>query len=308
MEGEYIGGKKGMKVQNINIRAYSETERTGKDAQDNKEKKNKNVINGAELNFASGTTEQKIAKERQALKIKLNQMISDDDYNQEMKTHLEREAELKQDSLANQKEAKEIENMKKIVKDAYGVEDGSEEQQKLEEIQELKRKQKSGELLTKEENERLNNTDDLTDYQKLMLEYDDAMAEYKKRAEDSARLAEAHGNAVEGMKQALLKVHPMVDASKQANELIQEALKEEQSNLMSEMKDNYDEKVAEEKEQAEEAKQKSEELHNTSKEDSTGEEMQRVLEAVTEVEQQKSSKKNLLLDEDLKGIEVDETV
>lgn len=289
-----------MKVENINVQTYSEPEI--------KEKKNKNVINGAELNLGASAAEKRIAKERQALKIKLDQMISDDEYNQEMKSHLEREAELKQDALNNQKEAKAIENVKKVVKEAYGVEDGSEEQQKLEEIEALRKKQKSGEILTPEESERLRKTDDLTDYQKLMLEYDDAMDEYKKRAEDSARLAEAHGSAVEGMKQALLKVHPMVDASKKANEIIQEALKEEQNTLMDEMKENYDKKVEEEKEKAEEAKEKSEELHNTSEEETPGEELQSILEAVADAEQRQNSKKTLLLEEDLKGIEVDETV
>lgn len=289
-----------MKVENINVQTYSEPEI--------KEKKNKNVINGAELNLGASAAEKRIAKERQALKIKLDQMISDDEYNQEMKSHLEREAELKQDALNNQKEAKAIENVKKVVKEAYGVEDGSEEQQKLEEIEALRKKQKSGEILTPKESERLRKTDDLTDYQKLMLEYDDAMDEYKKRAEDSARLAEAHGSAVEGMKQALLKVHPMVDASKKANEIIQEALKEEQNTLMDEMKENYDKKVEEEKEKAEEAKEKSEELHNTSEEETPGEELQSILEAVADAEQRQNSKKTLLLEEDLKGIEVDETV
>lgn len=289
-----------MKVENINVQTYSEPEI--------KEKKNKNVINGAELNLGASAAEKRIAKERQALKIKLDQMISDDEYNQEMKSHLEREAELKQDALNNQKEAKAIENVKKVVKEAYGVEDGSEEQQKLEEIEALRKKQKSGEILTPEESERLRKTDDLTDYQKLMLEYDDAMDEYKKRAEDLARLAEAHGSAVEGMKQALLKVHPMVDASKKANEIIQEALKEEQNTLMDEMKENYDKKVEEEKEKAEEAKEKSEELHNTSEEETPGEELQSILEAVADAEQRQNSKKTLLLEEDLKGIEVDETV
>lgn len=298
-----------MKVENINIRAYSQPELKENNAKEDQEKKNKNVINGAELNLNASATEKRITQERQALKIKLNQMLSDDEYTQEMNSHLEREAKLRQDSLDNLNEAKAIEDVKKMVKEAYGVEDGSEEQQKLEEIEALREKQKSGAVLTDEELERLNKTDDLTDYQKLMLEYDDAIDEYTKRAEASERLAQAHGGAVESMKQALLKVHPMIDASKQANEIIQNALKEEQSTLLAEMKENYDEKVEEEKEKAEEAKEKNEELHNDSKEETPGEELQAILEAATDVELQRNSKKNkLLLEEDLKGIEVDENV
>lgn len=298
-----------MKVENISIRAYSQPELKENNAKEDQEKKNKNVINGAELNLNASATEKRITQERQALKIKLDQMLSDDEYTQEMNSHLEREAKLRQDSLDNLNEAKAIEDVKKMVKETYGVEDGSEEQQKLEEIEALREKQKSGAVLTEEESERLNKRDDLTDYQKLMLEYDDAIDEYTKRAEDSERLAQAHGGAVESMKQALLKVHPMVDASKQANEIIQNALKEEQSTLLAEMKENYDEKVQEEKEKAEEAKEKNEELHNASKEETPGEELQAILEAATDVELQRNSNKNkLLLEEDLKGIEVDESV
>ncbi len=298
-----------MKVENISIRAYSQPELKENNAKEDQEKKNKNVINGAELNLNASAAEKRITQERQALKIKLDQMLSDDEYTQEMNSHLEREAKLRQDSLDNRNEAKAVEDVKKMVKEAYGVEDGSEEQQKLEEIEALREKQKSGAVLTDEESERLNKTDDLTDYQKLMLEYDDAIDEYTKRAEDSERLAQAHGGAVESMKQALLKVHLMVDASKQANEIIQNALKEEQSTLLAEMKENYDEKVEEEKEKAEEAKEKNQELHNDSKEETPGEELQAILEAATDVELQRNSNKNkLLLEEDLKGIEVDESV
>jgi hypothetical protein len=297
-----------MKVENISIRAYSEPEVKGNSEKDSREKKNKNIINGAELNLNASATEKKIAKERQAMKVKLNQMLSDDEYNQEMKSHLERQEKLKQDSLDTQKEIQAVEDVKAMVKEAYGVEDDSEEQKTLEEIEALKEKQKT-QVLTEEERERLYKTDDLTDYQKLVLEYDDALDELKKRAENSERLAQAHGNAVEGMKQALLQVHPMVDASKEANEIIKNALKEEQSALVSEMKENYDQKTEEAKEEAEEIKEKNEELHNTSEETETDKEMQAILEASTEVDLQKNLKKNnVLLEEDLKGIEVDESV
>lgn len=270
-----------MKVQNINLRTYADTAVNEKNVNDKEEKKNKNVINGAELNLGANAAEKKIEKERQALKLKLDQFMSDDEYNQEMKTHLEREAELKQDAVNNYKEVTSLEEKKQLAQEAYGVEDGSEEQKTLEEIEAIREKQKSGQELTKEELERLGKTDDLTDYQKQVLEYDDAIDEYTRRAENSSKTAASHQSAVESMKQALLQVHPMVDASKQANEMIQDALKEEQNTLMAEMKENYDEKVEEEKQEQQE-------------------------ESV--IEQQANLEKKVLLSEELKGIEVDEIV
>ena len=104
-----------MKVENISIRAYSETEVKENSEKNSKEKKNKNVINGAELNLNANTTEKRIAKERQAIKIKVQQMLSDDVYKQEMVSHLERKEKLKQDVLDTQKEIEAIKNVKDMV-------------------------------------------------------------------------------------------------------------------------------------------------------------------------------------------------
>ena len=299
-----------MKVENISIRAYSEKAVNEKDNKENQEKKNKNVINASQLNFASGISaaEKRIEKERNALKIKLDQMMADEEYSNEMKSHLERQAELKEEVLSNQNEVEEIKRIKQTVKDAYGITDDSPEQKQLEEIEALREKEKSGERLTKEEIVRLSNREDLTDYQKLMLEYDDAIDEFKTRAEKAGLNAQAHGTAVESMKQALLQVHPMADASKAANEMILSALKEEQSRLVAEMKENYDAKVEEEKEKAEEVRAEREELQEA-KEDNSNEVMEKLLEISTDISmEQNVLKQKGLLEEDLKGIEVDELV
>ena len=299
-----------MKVENISISAYSGNTVNDKDTKENQEKKNKNVINASELNFAFGmsATEKRIEKERNALKIELEQMMSDEEYSNEMKSHLERQAELKEEALSNQKEVEEIKKVKQKVKEAYGITDDSLEQKQLEEIEALREKQKSGEPLTKEEIVRLSNREDLTDYQKLMLEYDDAIDEFKSRAEKAGLNAQAHGMVVESMKRALLQVHPMVDASKEANEMILSALREEQSTLVAEMKENYDAKVEEEKEKAEEIKEEREELQEI-KENNSNEVMEELLEVSTDISiEQNILKQKGLLEEDLKGIEVDEIV
>lgn len=299
-----------MKVENISIRAYSETSVNEKDTKENQEKKNKNVINASELNLGTGmsATEKRIEKERNALKVKLEQMMADDEYSNEMKSHLERQAELKEEALNNLKEVQKINKIKQTVKDAYEITDDSPEQKQLEELEALREKQKSGELLTKEELKQLSSGEELTDYQKLMLEYDDAIDEYKMRAEKAELNAQSHGAAVESMKQALLQVHPMADASKEANEMILSALKEEQNALVEEMKENYDEKIEEEKEKAEEAKEEREALQET-KEEKSNKEMEDLLEMSADISMnQNTMKQKGLLEEDLKGIEVDEIV
>lgn len=300
-----------MKTGNISIKAYSEETVKSTSNKEEQKKKNGNVICANELNIGTGVsaTEKRINKEREALKIKLDQMLSDQEYSDEMKAHTERQKVLQEESLSNRNEAKKIEELKQIAKEAYGVTDDSEEQKKLEEIEGLREKQKSGELLTEEESAVLNDTENLTDYQKLILEYDNAIDEFQKRAQQSQQNALAHGAAADSMKQALLKVHPMVDASQQANEIIMSALKEEQSALFEEMKENYDQKVEREKEEAEEAKEKREEIYGTEEESSSDETMDGLLEISNDIAMDgEALKKKLLLEEDLKGIEVDETV
>ena len=80
-----------MRIENISIRAYPEPDLKEDSTKNDQVKINKNVINGAELNLDASAADKRIAEERQALKIKLNQMLSDDEYTQEMNSHLERE-------------------------------------------------------------------------------------------------------------------------------------------------------------------------------------------------------------------------
>lgn len=300
-----------MKTGNISIRAYAEETVKSASQKEEQEKKNGNVIRANELNIVTGmsVTEKRINKERSALKIKLEQMLSDQEYSDEMKAHTDRQKIFQEESLSNEQEAKKIEELKQVAKEAYGVTDDSSEQKKLEEIEALREKEKSGEILTEEEQALLDDTESLTDYQKLILEYDDAIDEFKDRAEKAQQNAMAHGAAADGMKQALLQVQPMVDASKQAKEMILSALKEEQSALLEEMKEKYDEKAVQEKEEAKEAQEKREELYGTEEKSSSEETMDGLLEASNHLAMDgEALKKKLLLEEDLKGIEVDEIV
>lgn len=71
--------------------------------------------------------------------------------------------------------------------------------------------------------------------------------------------AKARNMAVEDIMVERLKSHGMVDAQKEADDIMEAAGKEILSEIMNEAKDQVDEKLEEEKEKAEELKQKKEE-------------------------------------------------
>ncbi|MDE6314457.1 MAG: hypothetical protein K2M46_12750 [Lachnospiraceae bacterium] len=294
-----------MRVKNISIRAFEKPELREKKGT---EKGKSKTIKANELNFMEKMSpeERRRKKEKQALKIRLNQMASDVEYSEQIKEHLEKRTEYEHQTVENQAEVKKNQELKAAAMEQYQVSANSKEEKLAQEIAGLRMKKNAGQKLTKEEEERLAKTDDLTDYQKSAIQYMEAIDEYGKRANRSRQMASAHQQAAEDMKLELLKVHPMVDANKEAKAIVDDALREEQLGLIDEAKEKYDEKMEEQKEQGENINERSKELHGT-EETKEQKQMKNLLELAENKELQEAvEEKSILLKEDLKGIEVDE--
>lgn len=294
-----------MRVKNISIRAFEKPELKEKKGT---EKGKSKTIKANELNFMEKMSpeERRRKKEKQALKIRLNQMASDVEYSEQIKEHLEKRTEYEHQTVENQAEVKKNQELKAAAMEQYQVSANSKEEKLAQEIAGLRMKKNAGQKLTKEEEERLAKTDDLTDYQKSAIQYMEAIDEYGKRANRSRQMASAHQRAAEDMKLELLKVHPMVDANKEAKAIVDAALREEQLGLIGEAKEKYDEKMEEQKEQGEKINERSQELHGT-EETKEQKQMKNLLELAENKELQEAvEEKSILLKEDLKGIEVDE--
>lgn len=156
------------------------------------------------------------------------------------------------------------------------------------------------------------------EYEKISAEYDEMEAIWMRRIESYQGGVKAENQAVEGIKLELLKSHPMVDASKAAESIIQAASKEAVGMFYDQVKENLDELQKENEEKVKELKEKKEEEEQRtedSKDDKSlvpehAEEIQKAAQTQDTVRQQikKVLEEELVLGEDLKGLEVDESL
>ncbi len=101
--------------------------------------------------------------------------------------------------------------------------------------------------------------------------------------------------AIESIKLSRLKSHPMTDAQKKEEEILEASVKELAGIILSEAKDHIEEELEKNKEEAEDKKEQEDNTRMIEQED-----MIRELKNIIA--------KNKLLDEDAKGIVLDEQV
>lgn len=148
------------------------------------------------------------------------------------------------------------------VKEDYGVEDDSQEQRDLELLEKLYDTQKKGGSvfdLSEEEQERLKNMGEMTEYQQLSMELYEQGDYYKTTIDENELKMAGETYAVRKIKIERLKSHAMVDAEKAKEELLAAASKEAMSMMVEDAKSQIDEKAEEVKEAAEDRKEKEEE-------------------------------------------------
>ena len=213
-------------------------------------------------------------------------------------------------------------------KEDYGIEDGSQEQKDLELLQKDFNIKNHGseETLTEEEEERLKNMGELTDYQKLCMELYKQADDYKTRIEKNNLQMKGASATIRSISIERLKEHAMVDAEVAKEKLLEAASKEAMGMLVDDAKENLNEKAEELQENAEEREEKKEETEErieASKENR--EEAEAVTEEIREnakdlTDQMTDSEKIMhdvdeeikkimreqkLLEEDLKGLSLD---
>lgn len=148
------------------------------------------------------------------------------------------------------------------VKEDYGVEDDSQEQKDLELLEKLYDTQEKGGSvfdLSEEEQERLKNMGEMTEYQQLSMELYEQGDYYKTTIDENELKMAGETYAVRKIKIERLKSHAMVDAEKAKEELLAAASKEAMSMMVEDAKSQIDEKAEEVKKAAEDRKEKEEE-------------------------------------------------
>lgn len=220
------------------------------------------------------------------------------------------------------------------IRNRYQVDPDSQEQKDLELMQKAEKNQKDPfnpeYMLTDEEKEHLSSLTEKTMYQEDMLLCDQEEQQYQSRIWLAQRKIEESKATVYATEKALLQTHPMVDAVKDADKIMETANKERIGSLFDEGVDEIEEKnaetqkeIAENKEKALEEKIEREKMEAEEKEREEAEqEMEDSVMAVTmqamtygqqTSEAVQTNIKNLiqdqiLLDVDLKGLRVDDQI
>lgn len=227
---------------------------------------------------------------------------------------------------------KDIKDSQEALREQYGVDKDSEEQNDLELLIKYQ-DNKTGifsDKFSKEEIERLKElqSQPLTEYQKksLMINADkDSVYNELDRNETKAMSLTM---SINDAKTEQLKSQDMLKAQDAADSILEAAEKDIYGSLINEGKNNIDDKQQEDKEKAEEAQEKKEEREEqTDKVKEKRKEEQAIIEGETEAEKLEQSisvtdektnnmeeaqskvnqimKKNNLINEDIKGIEID---
>lgn len=296
-------------------RRHSEEKDVGKKG-DDKNKKVNSVFAG-ELNIIDPIASKEVEAKKNSIKALLDQFKNELEIDKSVTDREKHIKDLEKESEEAKNQLSGIELLKQQTKELYGVEDGSQEQQDLDLL--LKQKH-SPSSLTNEEKELLSVMVP-TDYQREMLEYDKMSTDWTKEYNNIQRAIDGERKAIKGTELARLKTHPMVDASKESEKIIKEAIKETIGMVQDETKGHIDDEIEKDKEEAEKTEEKEAEKEVkviVTQEDIIAQENKENIKELSKIqdsglEQSKlqSEIKNLMQKipmEDIKGLAVDKKI
>lgn len=223
------------------------------------EKNDKRGILASELtinqdNQEDSITMRKVQGQKDAIKTLVNQLTSDKKIDDDIESRRQHMRALDDEISVYQNEVEVIEGTKQKVKESFGISDDSEEQKNLELIEKQieSRKPNSAVVLSDAEKEKLAQIGPQTEYQTEMLAYDSIESEWKSRIESAKKEKMGENGIIKAIKKELLKVHPMIDAQGEAEEIKKEANSEVIAMMIDEAKNHIDEKQDEIEKAAEE--------------------------------------------------------
>ena len=236
---------------------HSEGDKTGND--------NRKTIDGSALkNRFDPIAAKKEEARKKAMKIVgdafANELKMDDDLN----ARRERMKSLQKDMGDANRAISEIEDSRAALRDTYGVDENSQEEQDLKLLEKGARAKMpgSGIVMTYDELKQMKEikANGLSEYQERSLEMLDYEASYVTTAYEAKQEIMVENRIISATELERLKSHAMTDAQKQADAVMDEASREIVGMLVEEAKDHIDEEAEKEKEKAKAEKEKEEEL------------------------------------------------
>ncbi len=293
--------------------------------QENRTKIEKKSVDARELNLQQDTVLSKqIQAQKKALKHILNAFGVEQGISDSINEHIKKAEELTEEANINLSESKRLERLKSDLKKSYDIADDSMEQKDLELLEKRERieRRESNEELSVEEKKRLSEMGPLTEYQSAALEYEKAILEFNSRAKDAIDSAINKNRVAEKLKIEQGKLYVQVDAQKAADDIMEQASKEILGMILDEGKDLVDDKIEENKEEVEKRaekeaeKERVKEKNEPTKEAVIGQNVRQlgnIAEADGVINKVQEELRNMvakqkMLEEDVKGLEVDQQI
>lgn len=242
-------------------------------AEEGNDKRSGSAIFAGDLNIGQDSILAKRQKaQREAMKMIRDVFADDmrmDAEQEEREKHIEK---LKEENDKAKSSLKDVNGMRESLMEQYGITEDSQEQKDLELVRRVQSSDdpfaKDG--LTEEEQKRYDEImkRGLTEYQESSLMLDDVEKELNDLISDNKRDIAIEEDTIWNTDMARLKKHPMKDAAKNAETLLEASRKEMIYDLYNESKEHIDEKTEEAKE---EQKEKAEEKKEEEKEEAVRE-------------------------------------
>lgn len=322
--------EKGMKVNNTSIFMGDDTLRARHEGKTNPSNQGTKTIDGNA--FKGGLdpiTAKKEEARKKAMKLVGDAFSKDRSVDDDLKERHERIKSLQKDKGDANRAIKEIEDDRAVLREAYDVDENSQEEADLKLLEkEVKAKMPGSDVrLSKDDMDAIERikANGLTEYQERSLEMLESEIYYADIAYEADEEIETENRVISATKIERLKYHTMEDAQKEADDIMDMASEEIVSMLVDEAKEHIDEEAEERKDKAEAEKEKQEELEEridaAKEEKKENEELtQNILEGVQEASANLADVSNAqqeikdmmnkmqLIEDDIKGAAVDKSL
>ncbi len=253
-----------MKVQNTTVFMGDDTLRARHGHEDaGKEQNQKNIFAGGLNQMADPILQKKQEAQRKAMKVVSDAWAGECEIDDDLALRRERIKQYMNDIGTAKDELREIENRRAQLREDYGVEADSQEEQDLKLLEKEMDSRKAGSdvRLTREEYEQIAQikAQGLSEYQQRSLEMKASGEFYEQEINEAMDNMKAENAVIRGIRLERLKSQAMLKAEESADEIMEAANKEIFGMLIEEGKDHIDEEMEEKKEEAEKAEEKEKE-------------------------------------------------
>lgn len=265
-----------------------------------------NVFAG-DLNLVKDPVVQKREEARnKAMKVITDAFSNEKKIDEDIRSRYSKISDYEKQSKEISEEMKYIETEMEKLREGYQIDRDSQEYQELMLLEKRKDAEANPKIkLTEEEKEQLKQIDErgLTEFQQRSMELYEPMNELKENLDEAKRGIIIEGATIRGIKEERLKHHPIVDAVKEKDAILDAANEEIYSMLVDEVKDHLDEEMEEEKEKAEEkAEEKKEKEEQIEEIQEKIEELERLTNPEKAEEEKKTSEQDSDMDRQIKNV------